>query len=98
MNLWNCRFYVIKSKIRRLARELKQQDSGTFEASRSTNAAALSRLIGTAYSDTKCGLKTASRFAGGRGVKKRRVETCNRRYEQPESSKSDVEEFHMKKI
>src|SRR5216684_4133041 len=43
MNLWNCRFSVIKSK-----------------------AAALSRLIGTAYSDLKCGLKTASRFAGGR--------------------------------
>ena len=52
-----------------------------MQASRSTNAAALSRLIGTAYSDIKCGLKTASRFAGGRGVKKRRVETCIRRYE-----------------
>jgi hypothetical protein len=38
-------------------------------------------------SDIKCGLKTASRFAGGRGVKKRRVETCIRRYEQPESFK-----------
>ena len=28
-----------------------------------------------------------SRFAGGRGVKKRRVETCTPRYEQPESFK-----------
>ncbi len=58
-----------------------------MQASRSTNAAALSRLIGTAYSDIKCGLKTASRFASGRGVKKRCVETCIRRYEQPESFK-----------
>jgi hypothetical protein len=58
-----------------------------LQASRSTNAAALSRLIGTEYSDIKCGLKTASRFAGGREVKKRRVETCIRRYEQPESFK-----------
>ena len=74
-----------RTPVRRLARELKQQDWGTLQASRSTNAAALSRLIGTAYSDIKCGLKTASRFAGGRGVKKRRVETCIRRYEQPES-------------
>jgi hypothetical protein len=38
-----------------------------------SKAAALSRLIGTAYSDIKCGLKTASRFVGGRGVKKSRV-------------------------
>jgi hypothetical protein len=52
-----------------------------------SKAAALSRLIGTAYSDIKCGLKTASRFAGGWGVRKRRVETCIRRYEQPESFK-----------
>src|ERR1700690_2957856 len=32
-------------------------------------------------------VENGSRFAGGRGVKKRRVETCIRRYEQPESSK-----------
>jgi len=56
-----------------------------LQASRSTNAAALSRLM--AYLDMKCGLKTAGRFAGGRGVKKRRVETCIRRYEQTESLK-----------
>jgi hypothetical protein len=35
----------------------------------------------------KCGLKTVSRFAAGGGVKKR-VETCIRRYQQPESFKS----------
>ena len=58
-----------------------------MQARRSTNAAALSRLIGTAYLDIKCGLKTASWFAGGREVKRRRVETCIRRYEQPESFK-----------
>jgi hypothetical protein len=44
-------------------------------------------------------LKTASRFAGAGELKKRRVETRIRRYEQQARVvKSDVKEFHMKKI
>jgi hypothetical protein len=46
-----------------------------------SKAAALSWLIGTAYSDIKCGLKTGWPVSLAGELRKRRVETCIRRYE-----------------